>query len=192
MIKTYQTRIYTVLIALENHFQATQINQEINHHITPVIEVDRPNKEIHENSHKIDIVDRIAKITKIKITIHDRNQTEQNLFLHPVPIQTQGIDTTPTIDHEIHHTTEIETIQTIGVEVIPTIKIRIIQTKDQGITHIIDQIVKDQMITIITDHKIIHKTETRATTIDTETIPSHPIGIITVSLILNIDTEVTH
>ena len=36
----------------------------INHHITPVIEVDRPNKEIHEISHKIDIVDRIVKITK--------------------------------------------------------------------------------------------------------------------------------
>ena len=31
------------------------------------------------------------------------------------------------------------------------------------------------MITIITDHKIIHKMETQATTIDTETIPSHPI-----------------
>ena len=59
--------------------------QEINHHITPVIEVDRPNKEIHEISHKIDIVDRIAKITKIEITIHDRIQTQQNLFLHPVP-----------------------------------------------------------------------------------------------------------
>ena len=48
------------------------------------------------------------------------------------------------------------------------------------------------MITIITDHKIIHKMETQATTKDTETIPSHPIGIITVTLILNIDTEVTH
>ena len=66
-----------------------------------------------------------------------------------------------------------------------------IQKTDQGTTHIIDQIIKDQMIIIITDHEIIHKTETRATTIDTETIPSHPIGIITVTQILNIDTEVT-
>ena len=114
------------------------------------------------------------------------------MFLHPVHIQTQGIDTIPTIDHEIHHTTEIETIQTIGIEVIPTIEIRTIQTTDQGTTHKIDQLIKDQMITIITDHKIIHKTETRATTKDTETIPSHPIGIITVTPILNIDTEVTH
>ena len=48
------------------------------------------------------------------------------------------------------------------------------------------------MITIITDHEVIHKTETQATTIDTETIPNHPIGIITVISILNIDTEVTH
>ena len=48
------------------------------------------------------------------------------------------------------------------------------------------------MITIITDHELTHKTETQALTIDTETIPSHPIGIITVTPILNIDTEVTH
>ena len=114
------------------------------------------------------------------------------MFLHLVPIQTQGIDTVSTIDHEIHHTTEIETIQTIGIEVIPTIEIRTIQRTDQETTHIIDQIIKDQKITIITDHKIIHKTETRATTKDTETIPSHPIGIKIVTPILNIDLEVTH
>ena len=175
-IKIYQTRTYTVIIALENHFQATQIFQEINHHIIPVIEVDRPNKETHQISHKIDIVDRIAKITKKEITIHDRTQTQQNLFLHPVPIQTQGIDT----------------IATIEIEVIPAIEIRTIQTTDQGTTHILDEIIKDQMITIITDHEIIYKTETRATTIDTETNPSQPIGIITITPIPNNDTEVTH
>ena len=82
----YQTRIYTVIIALENIFQATETIQEINHLLTPVIEVDRPNKEIHEIFHKIDIVDRIAKITKTKITVHDRIQIQRNLFLHPVPI----------------------------------------------------------------------------------------------------------
>ena len=48
------------------------------------------------------------------------------------------------------------------------------------------------MITIIIDHEKTHKFETQATTIDTETIPSHPIGIITVTPILNINTEVTH
>ena len=64
-------------------------------------------------SHKIGITDRIAKITKI--TIHDRIQTQQNLFLDPVPIQTQGIDTIPIINNEIHHTTEIESIHIIEI-----------------------------------------------------------------------------
>ena len=61
--------IYIVIIVQENHFQVTQITQETNHHITQVIEIDRPNKEIHEISYKIDIADRIAKITKITIHI---------------------------------------------------------------------------------------------------------------------------
>ena len=46
--------------------------------------------------------------------------------------------------------------------------------------------------TIITGHEIIHKIETQFTTRDTEIIPSHPMGIIIVTPILNIDTEVTH
>ena len=100
--------------------------------------MDHPNEEIHDISHKIDIADRIAKITKI--TIHGRIQTQQNLFLHPVPIQTQGIDTIPIIYHETHHTTEIETIHTIEIEVILIIEIRTIQTIDQGIIHIIDRL----------------------------------------------------
>ena len=192
MIKTYQTKIYIVMIVQENHFQVTQIIQEINHHKTLVIEVDRPNEEIHEISHKIDTVDLIVKITKKGITIHDRFPTQHNLFLHPVPIQTQGIDTIPTINHESHHTTEIETLQTIGIEVTPTIEIKTIQTTDQGIIHIIDQIITAQMISIKIDQVIIHKTETQVTTIDSEIIPNHPIGIITVIPILKIDTEVTH
>ena len=114
------------------------------------------------------------------------------MFLHPVPIQTQGIYTIPIIDHETHHTTEIETIHTVGIEVFQTIEIRTIQTIDQGITHIIDGIITDKMITSKTDHEIIHKIETQVTIIDTEIIPSHHIGKITVIPILNIDTEVTH
>ena len=39
-------------------------------------------------------------------------------------------------------------------------------------------------------NNIISKAQ--ATAIDTKTIPSHPIGIISVTPILNIDTEVTH
>ena len=95
------------------------------------------------------------------------------------------------IDHETHHTTEIETIHTIGIEVIQTIEIRTIQAIDQEITHIIDQIITDQIITIKTDHEIIHKIETQVTIIDTEIFPSHHIRIITVIPILNIDIEVT-
>ena len=112
------------------------------------------------------------------------------MFLHPVPIQTQGRDTIPMIDLETHHTTEIETIHAIEIEVIRTIEIRTIQIIDQGITHIIDRIITDQMTTK-TDHKIIHKTETQVTIIDTEIIPSHHIGLITVIPILKIDKEVT-
>ena len=153
-------------------------------------EVDHPNEEIHEISHKIDITDRIAKITKI--TIDDRIPMQQNLFLDPVPNQTQGIDTIPIINHETHHTTEKETIHIIEMEVIQTIEIRITQPNDQGIIHIIDQIITDQMIIIKINHKIIHKIETQLTKIDTEIIPSHHIGIITVIPILNIDTEVAH
>ena len=114
------------------------------------------------------------------------------MFLIPVPIQTQGIDTIPIIDHETHHTTEIETIHTIEIEVILIIEIRIIQTIDQEIIHIIDRIITDQMITIKTDHEIIHQIGTQVTIIDTEIIPSHHIGIITAIPILNIDTEVAH
>ena len=186
-IKIYQTRIYTAIIALENHFQATKIILEINHHITLVIEVDHPKREIHETSHKIDIADRI-----VETTIHDRIQTQHILLLHPVPNQSQGIDTIPTIDHEIHHTIEIETIQTIGIEVIQIIEIKIIQTTDHETNHRINQIIKDQIIITKTDQEIIHKIETQVTTIDIEIIPNHLIGIIIVTPILIIDIEVTH
>ena len=114
------------------------------------------------------------------------------MFLDPVPNQTQGIDNIPIINHETHHTTEIETIHIIEIEVIQTIEIRITRTIDQGIIHIIDQTIRDQTIIIKTDHEIIHKIETQVTIIDTENIPSHHTGIITVILILNIDTEVAH
>ena len=123
------------------------------------MEVDHPNEEIHEVSHKIDITDRKAKITKI--TIHDWIPIQQNLFLDSVPNQTQGLDTIPIINHETHHTIEIETIHIIEIEVIQTIEIRIIQKIDQGIIHIIDQTITDQTIIIKTDHEIIHKIETK-------------------------------
>ena len=122
--KICQTKTYIVKTALVNHFQILQITQETNHPIILVIEVDQQNKEIHEISQKIDIVDQIVKIISIEITIHDQIQTEQNVLI-PVPIQILGIDTIQTIDHETHHTMETETIQTIGIEAIPIIKINV-------------------------------------------------------------------
>ena len=114
------------------------------------------------------------------------------MFLDPVPNQTQGIDTILRIDHETHCTIEIETIPTIGIEVTQTIEITIIQTTDHGITRIIDQINKDQMTITKTNQGKIHQIETQVTTIDFEIIPSHLIGIIIVTPILNIDIEVIH
>ena len=117
---------------------------------------------------------------------------QHNLSPDPVPNQTQEINTIPIINHETHYTTEIESIHIIGIEVIRTIEIRITRTIDQEITHIIDQTITDQMTIIKTHHGIIHKIEIQVTIINIEIIPSHHIGIITIIIILNIDTEVVH
>ena len=188
--KIYQTKIYTALTAPENHFKMIQIIHKTNHHIIQVIEVDLQNKKNHEVSHQIDIVDQIVEIINIEITIHDRIQTEQ--FLIPVPNHILGIDNIPTIDQEIHHTIEIETILTKEIEVIQIIEINIIQTTDQEITHIIDQIIKDPIIIIKTDRKTTHKIEIQAIILGKEIIPNLDIGIITVIPILNTDIEATH
>ena len=58
-----------------------------------------PERGNTRNFSHIDITDRIAKITKI--TIHDRISIHQNLFLDPVPNQTQGTDTIPIINHDL-------------------------------------------------------------------------------------------
>ena len=188
-IKIYQTKLYTVITALENHFQATRTTQEINHHLTQVIEVDLQNNEI---SHKIDIVDQITKVIKIKITIHDQIQTEQNLFLHQVHIQTLGIDTIPMIDHETHHTIENEIIPIIGIKNIQIIELNIIKTTVQENFHTIDQFNKDIVIITKMDQETIHKIKTQAITKDKEIIPNLLTGIITAIDIHNIDKEVTH
>ena len=125
--------MYTAILAPENHFQAIKTILKISHHITLVIEVDHPNKDIHEISHKIDTADQI-----VVTTIHDRIRTQHNLFQHPVPTQSPEIDTISTTDHEIHHTIEIGTIQTTEIEVTQTTEIKIIQIIDHKITRIID------------------------------------------------------
>ena len=96
-IKTYQTKTYTVTTVQENHFRTTPVTQGINHHITQVIEEDHQNEEIHRIIHKIIIIDQI-----VEITFQDQIPMQHNLFLDPVPNQTQGINTIPIINHETH------------------------------------------------------------------------------------------
>ena len=146
-----------------------------------------PERKIHKILHKIIITDQ-----KVEITIRDQIPIQHNLLLDPVPNQIQEINTISIINHETHHTTEIETIRIIETEVIRTIEIRITRTIDQERIHIINQATKDQMIIIKTDHRTIHKIEIQVTIIDIEIIPSHHIGIITIIIILNIDTKVVH
>ena len=179
--------MYTATTIQENHFRTTLITQGINHHITQVIEEDHQNEEIYRILHKIIIIDQI-----VEITIRDQIQLQHNLFLDPIPNQTQEINTIQIINHETHHITEVETIHIIEIEVIRTIEIRITRTIDQKITHITDQTITDQTTIIKTDHGIIHKTEIQVIIINIEIIPNHHIGIITIILILNIDTEVVH
>ena len=146
-----------------------------------------PYNSIHRILHKIFIVDRIVEITK-----RDQIQMQHNLFLDPIPNQTQEINIIPIINHETHHITEIETIHIIEIEVIRTIETRITRKIDQKITHITDQTITHQMTIIKTDHGKIHKIEIQVIIINTEIIPNHHIGIITIIIILNIDTEVVH
>ena len=173
--------MYTVTTVQENHFRTTPITQGINHHITQVIEEDHQNEEIHRILHKIIIIDQI-----VEITIRDQIQMQHNLFLDQIPNQTQEINTIPIINHETHHITEIETIHTIELEVIRTIEIRTTRTIDQEITHITDQTITDQMTIMKTDLEI------QVIIINIEIIPNHHIGIITIIINLNIDTEVVH
>ena len=179
--------MYTVTTVQENHFRTTPVTREINHHITQVIEEDHQNEEIHRILHKIIIIDQI-----VKITTRDQIQMQHNLFLDPIPNQTQETNTIQTINHETHHITEIETIQIIETEVIRTIEIRTTRTIDQEITHITDQTITDQTTIIKTDHEIIHKIEIQVIIIDIGIILNHHIEIITVIIILNIATEVVH
>ena len=172
--------MYIATIVLENHFRTIQAIQEINPHITQVIEEDRQNEETHKIHHKITTIDQI-----VEITIPDLIQTQHSLLLDLIP--NHELDTIKTINHETHHTIEIETIPIIEIEVIQTIEANIIQITDQGITHITDQ------TTIIKiDREIIHKTDIQVIRIVIEIIPNHHTGIIITIITLIIVTEAVH
>ena len=144
--------MYTATTVQENHFRTILITQGINHHSTQVIEENHQNEEIQRILHKIIIIDQI-----VEITTPYQIQVQHNLFLDPIPNQTQEINTIQTINHETHHIIEVETIQIIEIEVIRTTEIRITQTIDQEISHITDQTITDQTTIIKTDHETIHK-----------------------------------
>ena len=112
------------------------------------------------------------------------------MFLDLIP--NQEIITIQTINHEIHHTIEIETTPIIRIEVIQTTEIRITRTINQGIIHIIDRTITDQTIITKIDRKIIHKIDTQVIIIVIEIIPNHHTGIIITIIILIIATEVVH
>ena len=177
--------MYTATTVQENHFRTIPITRELNHHITQVIEEDHQNEEIHKIRHKIITIDQI-----VEITTPDQIRTQHNLFLDLIP--NQGIITIQTINHETHHTIEIEITPIIEIEVIQITETRITRTIDQGITHIIDQTITDQTIIIKTDHEIIHKIDIQVIIIVIEIIPNHHTGIITIIIILIIATEVVH
>ena len=86
-IKFYPTKTFIVITIQKNHFQITPITEDNNHPIIRIIEDDHHTKENHEISHKTDIVDRIAEIVSIKITIQNQIQTNLNFRLMPVPFK---------------------------------------------------------------------------------------------------------
>ena len=135
--------------------------------------------------HKIIIIDQI-----VVITTPNQIRIQHNLFLDLIP--NQGIITIQTINHETHHTIEIEITPIIEIEVIQTTETRITRTIDQEITHIIDQTITDQTIIIKTDHEIIHKIDIQVIITVIEIIPNHHTGIITIIIILTIATEAVH
>ena len=96
------------------------------------------------------------------------------------------------IDQETHHTIDTEIIPTIETEVIQIIEINKIIINHE-VTQTIDQITKDQIITIIkTDHEIIHKIGIQTITIDKETTLNQFIGITHVFPILKTNLELIH
>ena len=184
--------MYTVTIALENHFQINKTILEISHHTTLIIEVDHLNREILEIFHKIDIVDQI-----VETTTHDQTQTRCNNN-HQITnqIETEAIQT---INHETRLIIEIDTIQIIEIEITRTIEIEaipttviIIQTIDHETTHTTDQTITDQITINTIDRETIHKIEILVIIIDTEIIHNHHIETIIIITIPNIDIEAIH
>ena len=87
------------------------------------------------------MVDQIVETTIIETIIHDQSQTDQNIHLIPVPIQTLGIEAVQMIDQVIHRTIDTGVSPTIGLEATQLIEINDIKTIDRKIIQTIDQII---------------------------------------------------
>ena len=99
--------MYIATTVQENHYRTIPTTREINHHITQVIEEDHQNEEIHKIHRKIITIDQIVEMNYSR-----SNSIQHNLFLDLIP--NQEIITIQTINHETHHTIEIETTPIIG------------------------------------------------------------------------------
>ena len=177
--------MYTATIVQESHFRTIQVIQEINPHITQVIEEDHQNEETRKIHRKITTIDQI-----VEITTPDQIQIHNDLFLDL--IHNQEIITIQTTNHEIHHTIGIETTPIIEIEVIQTTETRITRIIDQGIFHIIDRTITDQTAIIKIDREIIHKTDIQVIITVIEIIPNHHTGIIITIITLIIVIEAVH
>ena len=179
--------MYTVTTVQENHFRTTPITQGINHHITQVIEEDHQSEEMHRIFHKIIIIDQI-----VEITIRDQIQMQHNLFLDPIPNQTQekkhysnnqsrnsSYNRNRNYSHNRNRSYSNNRNQNY-----PNNRSRN-NSYNRSNYHKPNDIYQNIQ-------GIIHKIKIQVIIINIEIIPNHHIGIITIIIILNIDTEVVH
>ena len=115
----------------ENHFLIIILPPENKHPADNTIAEDVQLKEIHEVSHKIDIVDQTVRTIIIETTFQDQTQTEVfiQIITGIVQTQTPEIDIIQTTVLAISHIVGTETIQTTGTDNIKITDHEAIQTK---------------------------------------------------------------
>ena len=165
------TKMYTATTVQENHFRTIQVIQEINPHITQVIEEDHQNEEIHKTHHKITTIDQI-----VEITTPDQIQTHNDLFLDLIP--NQEITTIQTTNHEIHHTIGIETTPIIEIEGYSNNRNQNYPNNRSRNNSYNRSNYNRPNNNYQTDREIIHKIDTQVIIIVIEIIPNHHTGII--------------
>ena len=145
--KIYQTKTFTVIIVQENHLVITIMSLDNTSTTDITIVEDLLIKEIHEISHKIDIVDQTVKTINVEIIIQDQTEIEATIQITTGIVQTQTpkTDINRMIAVETSHTIETETNQTTGTDNI--------QIRDPETIQIIDQ----TLIFITIDHVTILK-----------------------------------